>query len=109
MSYLLDAEWELQNHLVLEMYTYDDSRDFRQNFLRNLRGLVPFDVGEISLMDENYRLYDSVEVNFISNEQCFIAERYNRFKETHGKQVTDFIWKYPKSYIATNSRTFQRE
>ncbi len=102
------SEWELINKIVLLIYSENDSHSMRKSFLENLRGLIDFDVAEFSLVNDSLKLYNSIEVNMINDATPRIAEIYNRCKESYGNESTDYIFKYPESFIASNRTTLLR-
>ncbi|NBI62373.1 LuxR family transcriptional regulator [Clostridiales bacterium] len=105
---LSSNEWEVMNKIILKIYSEEHSRSMRQSFLENLRALIDFDIAEFSLLDEQARLCDSVEVNMFSDEKIHIAETYNKYKEVYGSEITDYIFRYPESFIACGRTTLFR-
>lgn len=106
---LSNTEWELINKILLIIYSEDNSYSMRKAFLKNLRSLIPFDTAEFSLINEELKLYNSAEVNMVNNEIINIAEKYNKCKEMYGIESTDYIFRYPESYIACNKTTILRK
>lgn len=105
---LSSNEWEVMNKIILRIYSEEHSRSMRKSFLENLRALIDFDIAEFSLLDGQGRLCDSVEVNMLSDEDIHIAETYNKYKEVYGSEITDYIFRYPESFIACNRTTLFR-
>lgn len=103
---LSTSEWERINKIVLRIYSEDNSYAVRKTFLENLRALIDYDVAEFSLVNQELQLYNSVEVNMPGNKEIPIAETYNRCKSLYGNERTDYIFRYPESFIASN-RTAQ--
>lgn len=105
---LSSNEWEVMNKIILRIYSEEHSHSMRKSFLENLRALIDFDIAEFSLLDEQAKLRDSVEVNMLSDESVHIAETYNQYKEIYGSEITDYIFRYPESFIACNRTTLFR-
>ena len=102
---LSTSEWELINKMVLRLYQEGNSYAVRKTFLENLRVLIDFDVAEFSLVNQGMQLHNSAEVNFYNDETMHIALTYNRCKALYGIESTDYIFRYPESFIACNLTT----
>ena len=105
---LSDFEWELLNKIIFRIYSEESLFSMRKVLVENLRALIDFDVAEFSLVNEELRLYNSVEINMMSNEVLNIAEKYNQCKEIYGADSTNYIFRYPQSFVAANLTTTLR-
>lgn len=92
----------MMNKIILKIYAEEHSPAMRRSFLENLRALIYYDIAEFSLLDKQAKLRNSVEVNMLSDEEVHIAETYNKYKEVYGSEITDYIFRYPESFIACN-------
>ncbi|MDO4869974.1 MAG: helix-turn-helix transcriptional regulator [Bacillota bacterium] len=97
---LSTSEWEIMNKLILLIYSEDNSYSMRKTFLKNLWTLIDYDAAEFSLINSDFRLYNSVELNMISDKSIGLADLYNSFKDKYGQESTDFFMHYPESVIA---------
>ncbi|MDO4869481.1 MAG: helix-turn-helix transcriptional regulator [Bacillota bacterium] len=104
---LTNSEWEILNKIILTIGYEEDPHKMRSVFLRQLRRLIVFNLGEFSIGDENRHFFDSVEVNMDDGKQIDILSKYYDYKNVYGNINLDWIFATPDS-IALNVRDIIR-
>ena len=103
---LSDFEWELLNKIIFRIYSEESLFSMRKVLVENLRALIDFDVAEFSLVNEELRLYNSVEINMMSNEVLNIAEKYNQCKEIYGADSTKLYLSLSPIFCSRQSNNY---
>lgn len=99
MGIITENEWEKINKIILMIYSEDDSKKMRKKFLEELRRLVVYDIGEFSLGNDDYRFYDSVEVNMDTGKMIDILAKYYEYKDNHTDVNIDWVFRWPDSIV----------